>query len=289
LPPNFAQNVSNITWSATVYSSAAGLQVSWQYGASNWLTQKNGTQFPGYTNGVGSPNYSAMKINPGHNEGPSCDGYPSGDHAGAPEFSGRSDVMTGGGSGGGGSNWTGSWSSTPGKVTILCYCSFTPGGWGAPPNGNNIAQTLYQYFPAVYPKGAVIGGSSPYFSNTLTSASAVTTYLPDGGTPGLFTKNYTNPSSTSAAEFGTQVTALQFNVDFSSKGYIKPGFSSLKVASGPLAGLTTTQVLALAEAAVSGNTSVLNPYSITVAQLTSILGGINGNYDNCSQNNGYLK
>jgi hypothetical protein len=30
LPANFAQNVSNVTWSATVYSSATGLQVNWQ-------------------------------------------------------------------------------------------------------------------------------------------------------------------------------------------------------------------------------------------------------------------
>ena len=46
LPSNFAQNVSNLSWSATVYSSAPGIRVSWQYGVSNWLTSKNGTLFP---------------------------------------------------------------------------------------------------------------------------------------------------------------------------------------------------------------------------------------------------
>jgi hypothetical protein len=102
-------------------------------------------------------------------------------------------------------------------------------------------------------------------------------------------KNYTNPSSTESGEFGTQVTALQFNVDFSSKGIIKPGFSTKKVVSGPLAGLTMTQVLTLAEAALSGNTGVLTPYGITVAQLTTMLGNYNGNYDNCSSNGGFLQ
>jgi hypothetical protein len=172
---------------------------------------------------------------------------------------------------------------------VGAYCSYTPGGWGAPPNGNNIASTLAAYFPSVYPKGVVIGGTKPYYGVTLTSAPAVDAWLTDGGTPGVLLQNYTNPTTTEAGEFATQVAALHFNVDFSSKGIIKPGFNTLKVASGPLMGLTTTQVLSLAEAALSGNTSVLGPYGITVAQLTTILGNLNGNYDNCADNNGYLK
>jgi hypothetical protein len=175
------------------------------------------------------------------------------------------------------------------NAQVGTFCSYTPGGWGAPPNGGNIATTLYNYFPALYPKGVLIGGVKPYYGITLQYATSVTTYLPDGGTPGVLLRNYTNPSSTESGEFGTQVTALQFNVDFSSKGIIKPGFSTKKVVSGPLAGLTMTQVLALAEAALSGNTGVLTPYGITVAQLTTMLGNYNGNYDNCSSNGGFLQ
>jgi hypothetical protein len=61
------------------------------------------------------------------------------------------------------------------------------------------------------------------------------------------------------------------------------------VASGPLAGLTMTQVLGLANMAVSGNTAALTPFGITVAQLTSLIGNYNGNFDNCSANNGFLQ
>jgi hypothetical protein len=172
---------------------------------------------------------------------------------------------------------------------IGTFCSYTPGGWGAPPSGGNIASTLYRYFPSLYPNGVLLGGTKPYFGINLRSASAVTTYLPSGGTPGFLTKNYTDPTSTEAGEFASQVAALQFNLDFSKAGIIKVGFANLKVVSGPLAGQTTTQVLALAEAALSGNTGVLTPYGITIAQLTSILGNLNGNYDNCSNNNGFLK
>jgi hypothetical protein len=118
LPANFAQNVSNLTWSASVYSTASALQVSWQYGVSNWLSTKNGTNFP--LQADGTPDYNGMMINPAHNA-PICNAaYSAGDHAGAPEFPGRSNVVTGGGSGGGGSNWTGSWSSTPAKVGFVC-------------------------------------------------------------------------------------------------------------------------------------------------------------------------
>jgi hypothetical protein len=50
-----------------------------------------------------------------------------------------------------------------------------------------------------------------------------------------------------------------------------------------------TQVLALAESALSGNATALSPYGITVAQLTTLLGNYNGNYDNCSTNKGFLQ
>jgi len=65
---------------------------------------------------------------------------------------------------------------------------------------------------------------------------------------------------------GSQVTALQFSVDFSIVGKIKPGFQHCK-GSGRLAGLSTTQVLALAHAARGGNTGVLTPHGITIPHL----------------------
>ena len=123
IPSGFPQNVNNVTWSADISSSAPGIQVTWQYGASNWLTSNKGTTFPGVSGMSFTPDYNGMEIDPAHNA-PLCNtSYNSGDHAGAPEFPGRGNVLTGGGSGGGGSNWTGSWSSTPGKITIC-----NPGG-----------------------------------------------------------------------------------------------------------------------------------------------------------------
>src|SRR5262249_36181550 len=115
-------------------------------------------------------------------------------------------------------------------------------------------------------------------------------YLPNGGTPGVLSHNYTNPALTpDAGEFGSQVLAFKFNVNYSAAGYVKPGFNNLIVASGPLAGMTTTQVLTLANTALSGNTGVLTPLGLTVSTFTNLLGSLNGNYDNCSANNGLLR
>jgi hypothetical protein len=109
LPANFPQNVSNVTWHVTFTSpTAPSLQFQFQYGAANYLSNKEGDVFP--TEG-GQPDYNAMMIDPVHNA-PTCNGYNSGDHAGTPENSVVKSLVTGGGSGGGGSNWTGSWSST---------------------------------------------------------------------------------------------------------------------------------------------------------------------------------
>ena len=116
IPSGFPQNVNNVTWTANINSSAPGLQVTWQFGVSNWFTSHNGTSFPTLSNTPFVPDYNGMMIDPGHNV-TTCGNF-GGDHAGSPEFAGRQNVLTGGGSGGGGSNWTGSWSSTPPTVSV---------------------------------------------------------------------------------------------------------------------------------------------------------------------------
>ena len=123
IPSGFPQNVNNVTWSADISASAPGIVATWQYGASNWLTQNNGSTFPALSESPFVPDYNGMEVNAAHNA-PTCYGTAN-DHAGAPEFAGRQNVLTGGGSGGGGSNWTGSWSSTPPGIQV-CQPSGPP-------------------------------------------------------------------------------------------------------------------------------------------------------------------
>lgn len=115
LPPGFAQNVNNVTWSVTFTSTAPSLQFQFQYGAANYLSKDDkGDVFPMTT--TGQPDYNAMMVDPVHNA-PTCGGYNNGNHSGTPENQEIKNLVTGGGSGGGGSNWTGSWSSTK---TYVC-------------------------------------------------------------------------------------------------------------------------------------------------------------------------
>jgi hypothetical protein len=165
------------------------------------------------------------------------------------------------------------------------FTTFTQGGWGAKPAGNNPGKLLLSNFATVYPGGSVtIGGTKTL---KFTSASAITAFLPQGGTPSILTASATNASSSSAGVFAGQVLALRLSVDFSNAGVEKPGLASLKVKSGKLAGLTVSQVLAMANAVLGGNTGAL-PAGVSISDLNSVVDAINNNYDNGTTNNGYL-
>lgn len=83
----------SVIWSGMMGSDNPGISVSWKWGAAV------------YTNF--STDYNALQILPAHGNSCSAGG---GDHAGTPE--GFKQFVTGGARGGGGSNWTGSWSNT---------------------------------------------------------------------------------------------------------------------------------------------------------------------------------
>jgi hypothetical protein len=110
LPAGFAQNIQGVTWTADYTASVPSLQIQWQWGAANYLSQNSGGTLVFPMSG-GAPDYNAMMVLPGHNV-TWCGGNGGGNHAGTPENSVVKALVVGGGSGGGGSNWTGSWSST---------------------------------------------------------------------------------------------------------------------------------------------------------------------------------
>ena len=120
-----------------------------------------------------------------------------------------------------------------------------------------------------------------------TSSAAISAFLPQGSTPSILTASATNATSSSAGVFAGQVLALRLSVDFSVAGFKKAGLAALKVQSGKLAGLTVTQVLAMANAVLGGNTGAL-PAGVTISDLNNVVDAINNNYDNGTTNNGYL-
>jgi hypothetical protein len=92
--------INPIVWTGNFSSNASGLSIQWKWGAAVY------TQF--------STDYNAIGVKPSHTN--AC-AYNNSDHAGTPEN--FKNYVIGGARGGGGSNWTGSWSGTV-QVQMTC-------------------------------------------------------------------------------------------------------------------------------------------------------------------------
>lgn len=116
VPAGFGRVQGPVTWQGTFTSTTPGISVAWKWGAAVYK--------------VFSTNYNMLGVKPAHTN--TCL-YQNSDHAGTPEGvdpgSGRpfKDFVTGGARGGGGSNWTGSWSGTAGVSVCV-----NGGGGGGP-------------------------------------------------------------------------------------------------------------------------------------------------------------
>lgn len=162
------------------------------------------------------------------------------------------------------------------------FYTYTQGGWGATPRGNNPASILAANFATVYPNGLTVGSG---FTLRFTSAAAVGAYLPAGGPPAALTASLVNPTSTAAGVFGGQVTALRINVDFSAAGVtVGPGgpVGAMRIVgtSTPLDNLTVAQALAIAEAVLGGGAL---PAGMTIPNLNDLVTDLNEAFDNGAQ------
>lgn len=173
----------------------------------------------------------------------------------------------------------------PAADTLACggFRTQTQGGWGSKPNGNNPGKYLHTNFAGAFPNGLSVGCT---YKITLTSAQAVTDYLPAGGSPAVLTSNYTNPVGLKN-NLASQLVALTLSVRFDLHD---PKFSSSSVAlgnlligSGPFKGKRITDVLAEANNVLGGCTS-----NYTVAQLNEVLTAINENFVDGTKNGGFL-
>jgi len=113
VPAGFSRVNGPVTWQGTFASDTAGISVAWKWGAAVYK--------------IFSLDYNLLGVKPTHTH--TCL-YNNSDHAGTPEGvdpnSGLrfKDFVTGGARGGGGSNWTGSWSGTAG--VSVCVGPVTP-------------------------------------------------------------------------------------------------------------------------------------------------------------------
>ncbi|HEX7898088.1 MAG TPA: hypothetical protein VF950_10035 [Planctomycetota bacterium] len=162
------------------------------------------------------------------------------------------------------------------------YLTYTQGGWGATPRGNNPASILAAHFAAVYPQGVEVGiPGAGGFSMKFTSAAAIGVYLPNGSDPSSLTADLVDPASSSAGVFGAQVLALRLNVDFSDADV--PGFNPLlghlflHGTGTSLDGLSVSQILAVAETALGGGAL---PVDYDLSELSDLVTDLNEAFDN---------
>lgn len=159
------------------------------------------------------------------------------------------------------------------------FKTYTQGGWGACPSGNNPAMYLKNNFAAAFPAGLEIGCTNKY---KFTTALAIQNFLPSGSTPkALPSGAKTNPTGNSNANvFAGQLVALTLNVRFdeyySNFGSASGKLKDLIINSGSFKNMTVGSFLAEANKKI-GSCSSLNKsfsdYNNTASQ-------INEAYDN---------
>lgn len=150
--------------------------------------------------------------------------------------------------------------------------TYTMGGWGSSPCGNNPGTLLARNFATVFPNGLTVGGGKTL---KFTSARGIENFLPCGGTAAKLQQSYINPT-TKLGVLAGQVVALRLGVSFSNAGVTAGGLANATFVSGKFAGQSVGQVLALAEAALGGAPL---PPGISYADLSNACALVNENYD----------
>lgn len=164
------------------------------------------------------------------------------------------------------------------------YRTQTPGGWGAPANGNNPGVYRDANFDAAFPDGLTIGCEEN--SLTLTSAAAVQNYLPCGGPASPLDDSYVDPDCLGNVFTGHLVALTlsvmfdEYDEDFSEA---EGNLSEATIAEGPFEGWTVLEIWSLANDVIGGcNTD----YSVN--QVKNAIAAINENFVDGEENNGFL-
>ena len=190
------------------------------------------------------------------------------------------------------------------------FFTFTQGAWGAKCAGFNIACLRDSEFDHVFPGELVLGDKDgadgdAFHALVLTDSLAVQDFLPSGSTPAALSQDEVDPPATSSGVLGGQLAAARLNVAFDDTGkfdalknQVSVKLGGLLFSSGvhpSLFGRRVRDVLALADKAISGE--ILEPFDvdgdaigdIMLGDLEAALDALNRNFDNGSQNEGFLK
>ncbi|AEV99257.1 hypothetical protein A4D02_32165 [Niastella koreensis] len=180
--------------------------------------------------------------------------------------------------------------SSSNTVTIGSTCgqlrTYTQGGWGASPAGNNPGTYLHANFQGAFGDTLTVGCYPGKYYVKLTSAQAVTDLLPTGGPAAALTAVYTDPASIKNVLVG-QLVALKLSVGFdyadANFGQSNVALGGMIIASGTFKGNTVADFLAIGEEVLGGCSKDFTP-----AQINETATAINENFDNGSTDKGFL-
>jgi hypothetical protein len=185
-------------------------------------------------------------------------------------------------------------------------CSFTQGGWGStcPPGQQGNPQSTQpgcirdNYLGEVFPTGLTIGlDGEGLDSATWTDAQAVEQFLPTGGPVGPLGEDLVDPVDTPAGVLAGQILALKINVGLSCDSvFLDLGMTESSSCLGDyvipeecpgddpadscsrFAGLTVAEFLDVADQALAGDSTVLEPYKAGYLDLNCTATWVNEHY-----------
>jgi hypothetical protein len=162
--------------------------------------------------------------------------------------------------------------------------TYTQGGWGATPNGNNPGTYLHAHFNSAFPNGLTIGCTNTL---TLTTAQSVTDWLPSGTTPSALPPGNMVDNLTYDNVLAAQLVAATLNVGFdAADSAFDPSPELLGdryIAQGQFQGMTVNELLAKANSVIGGCEN-----GISYADLNVAVTAFNENNDNGTVDNGFL-
>ncbi|MFM9004604.1 MAG: SprB repeat-containing protein, partial [Flavobacteriales bacterium] len=169
------------------------------------------------------------------------------------------------------------------------FKTYTQGGWGAAPSGNNVGTFLNNNFAANFPAPTflTIGCTNKL---QLTSASAVRAFLPNGTTPFVLpVGTRLNPTKNNFSNvFAGQLVALALNLRFDNNiASFAPSTTNLKdliIANGPFIGKTVQFLFDEANKRIGGCAA----FNATLSQYTTAIDNVNRNYDNGVNSGAFL-
>ena len=152
----------------------------------------------------------------------------------------------------------------------------TPGGWGAPANGNNPGAYLTANFDDAFGDFITVGCYPGDFYIKLTSAQAIINLLPTGGQAKKLTANATDPASIQNVLVGHLVALTlsvgfdEFDADFGAGGV---NLGDMVIGSGTFEGWTVSAFLEEANKVLGGCST-----TYTIQQVLTTASAINENY-----------